>query len=69
MWEEATPFDNQEGFTEPELYFINELLSRGFEVRFNETHILCKGESKYFFTHLRINLVFPQSERKKYRQS
>lgn len=69
MWEEATPFENQKGFTEPELFYINELLSRGFEVRFNETHILSKGESAYFFTLQRINLVFPQSERKKYRQS
>jgi hypothetical protein len=69
MWEEATPFDNQEGFTEPELFYINELLKKGFEVRFTEKHILHKTKDlSYFLSLQRINLVFPASERKKYRK-
>jgi hypothetical protein len=69
MWEDATPFNNQEGFTEPELFYINGLLKLGYEVRFTEKHILHKKDTAYCLTLQRINLVFPQSERKKYRST
>jgi hypothetical protein len=36
-------------------------------VRFTEKHILHKKETIGYLTLQRINLVFPQSERKKYR--
>jgi len=55
MWEDAEPFNNQEGFNAKELFYINELLKLGFEVRFNETHILHK--ETFVISIQRINLA------------
>lgn len=46
MWKEATPFDNQEGFTEQELFYIKCLLTDGFDVRFTDTHIFSKRNNE-----------------------
>lgn len=44
MWEETTPFNNQEELTEPERYYINSLIEEGFEVRFDDERIYNRKE-------------------------
>lgn len=39
-----------------EQYFCNDLANKGMDVRFNDLHILAKGESNTVFSHLRDNL-------------
>ncbi len=36
MWEDATPFENQEELSEPERFYMNELVRKGNEVRYDE---------------------------------
>ena len=66
MWKEATPFDNQEGFNEKELFFITSMQAEGYEVRFNETHILHKKGDSITISILRTNLAMkkPDAEKK-----
>lgn len=41
---------------EVQRYFAKDLVNKGMEVRFNDLHILVKGESNTIFSHLRDNL-------------
>ena len=38
-WEKATPFDNQAEFDERELFYINTLVNKGHEVRYDDLSI------------------------------
>lgn len=41
-WEEATPFDNQAEFDEQELFYINKLIDKGHEIRYDDVSIYNK---------------------------
>lgn len=57
-FEEAYVFSDKTAhlLNKVEQYFCNDLVSKGMDVRFNDLHILAKGESNTVFSHLRANL-------------
>lgn len=57
FWEAEVFNDETESqLNEVERFFANQLKEKGMEVRFNNLHILAKGESNTVFSHLRSNL-------------
>ncbi len=55
-WENATPFENQEELSEPERFYMNGLVRRGFEVRFDDVRIYNLMSDGTVFSFLRRNL-------------
>lgn len=57
-FEEAEVFgeDTKHLLNEVEKVYAEILSGKGMEVRFNDLHILAKGDSNTVFTHLRSNL-------------
>ena len=58
-WEQATRFDKQPEFNEMERYFIDQLLEKGFVVRFDKTFIYAR-DNTIIATH-RSEFALPEA--------
>ncbi len=58
-WENTTPFENQEELTEVERFYMNDLVKKGCEVRYDDTYIY-NTEVKGVSRMPRVNLIIPE---------
>ncbi len=56
-WKEATTFNNQKELTEPERFYMNDLVKKGFEVRYDEVRVYNGIDNCEPASVLRINLI------------